>query len=197
MPGGIFIESGQADLMLISWMGADFHNKGERVYRLLGCTLTFGGDLPKPGETLQYDIHVDGHAKHDAVRLFFFHYDCRIDGDVRLSVRDGQAGFFTDEELADSDGILWTPEGAEIVAQPRLEAPDQLTTRRSFSQAQIEAFADGRPWECFGEGFEHSQTHSHTPTIQGGRMLFLEEVTEFDAQGGPWGRGYLLSLIHI
>lgn len=191
MPGGIFIESGQADLMLISWMGADFHNKGERVYRLLGCTLTFGGDLPKPGETLQYDIHVDGHAKHDAVRLFFFHYDCRIDGDVRLSVRDGQAGFFTDEELADSDGILWTPEGAEIVAQPRLEAPDQLTTRRSFSQAQIEAFADGRPWECFGEGFEHSQTHSHTPTIQGGRMLFLEEVTEFDAQGGPWGRGYL------
>ena len=191
MPGGIFIESGQADLMLISWMGADFHNKGERVYRLLGCTLTFGGDLPKPGETLQYDIHVDGHAKHDEVRLFFFHYDCRIDGGIRLSVRDGQAGFFTDEELADSDGILWTPEGAEIVSQPRLEAPDQLTTRTSFSRAQIEAFADGRPWECFGEGFEHSQTHSHTPTIQGGRMLFLEEVTEFDASGGPWGRGYL------
>ncbi|MGH1345638.1 MAG: beta-ketoacyl synthase N-terminal-like domain-containing protein [Nannocystales bacterium] len=191
MPGGIFIESGQADLMLISWMGADFQNKGERVYRLLGCTLTFGGDLPKPGETLKYDIHVDGHAKHDAVRLFFFHYDCRVDGDIRLSVRDGQAGFFTDEELADSDGILWTPQGAEIVAQPRLEAPDQLTTRTSFTQAQIEAFADGRPWECFGEGFEHSQTHSHTPTIQGGRMLFLEEVTEFDASGGPWGRGYM------
>ncbi len=191
MPGGIFIESGQADLMLISWMGADFHNKGERVYRLLGCTLTFGGDLPKPGETLQYDIHVDGHAKHDAVRLFFFHYDCRIDGEVRLSVRDGQAGFFTEQELADSDGILWTPEGAEILAHPRLEAPDQLTTHRSFSRAQIEAFAQGRPWECFGEGFEHSQTHSHTPTIQGGRMLFLEEVTQFDPEGGPWSRGYL------
>ncbi|MBV1858414.1 MAG: 1-acyl-sn-glycerol-3-phosphate acyltransferase [Nannocystaceae bacterium] len=191
MPGGIFIECGQADLMLISWMGADFVNKGERVYRLLGCTLTFGGDLPKPGETLQYDIHVDGHAKHDAVRLFFFHYDCRVDGDIRLSVRDGQAGFFTDEELADSDGILWTPQDADIVAQPRLEAPDQLTTRRSFSRTQIEAFADGRPWECFGEGFEHSQTHSHTPTIQGGRMLFLEEVTEFNSEGGPWGRGYL------
>jgi len=191
MPGGIFIESGQADLMLISWMGADFLNKGERVYRLLGCTLTYGGDLPVVGDTLQYDIHVDGHAQHDAVRLFFFHYDCRIGGDIRLSVRDGQAGFFTDEELADSDGILWTPEDAEIVAQPRLEAPDQLTTRRSFTRPQIEAFADGRPWECFGEGFEFSQTHSHTPTIQGGRMLFLEEVTTFDPRGGPWGRGYL------
>ncbi len=191
MPGGIFIESGQADLMLISWMGADFLNKGERVYRLLGCTLTYGGDLPAVGDTLQYDIHVDGHAQHDEVRLFFFHYDCRIGDDIRLSVRDGQAGFFTDEELADSDGILWTPEAAEIVAQPRLEAPDQLTTRRSFTREQIEAFADGRPWECFGDGFEFSQTHSHTPTIQGGRMLFLEEVTQFDPQGGPWGRGYL------
>jgi acyl transferase domain-containing protein len=39
MPPGIFIESGQADLLLISWLGIDFHNKGERAYRLLGCAV--------------------------------------------------------------------------------------------------------------------------------------------------------------
>ena len=36
MPAGFMIEAGQADLMLISYMGIDLLNRGERVYRLLG-----------------------------------------------------------------------------------------------------------------------------------------------------------------
>jgi hypothetical protein len=76
MPAGIMIESGQADLFLISYLGVDFHNRGERAYRLLGCELTYHGSLPKPGETLRYEIDVDGHANQGDVRLFFFHYDC-------------------------------------------------------------------------------------------------------------------------
>jgi hypothetical protein len=107
MPAGIMIESGQADLLLISWLGIDRLNQGERVYRLLGCELTYHGELPQPGETLSYEIHVDSHAQQGDVRLFFFHYDCRVNGELRLSVRHGQAGFFTDRELANSGGILW------------------------------------------------------------------------------------------
>jgi len=191
MPAGIMIESGQADLMLISYMGADFLNKGERVYRLLGCELTYEGDLPKPGETLSYEIHVDGHAQQDDVRLFFFHYDCLVDGAPRIRVRGGQAGFFSDEELANSDGILWSAEAFEPAADARLDAPAVVCTRSSFSHEQLRAFAAGRAWECFGEGFDHSRTHTESPTIQAGKMLFLDEVSEFDPKGGPWGRGYL------
>ena len=94
MPAGIMIESGQADLMLISYMGADFLNQGERVYRLLGCELTYEGALPKPGETLCYEIHVDGHARQDDVRLFFFHYECLVDGQPRIRVKGGQNEIF-------------------------------------------------------------------------------------------------------
>ena len=56
--------------------------------------------MPKPGDTLTYDIYVDGHAKTGPVRLFFFHYDCRIGDRLLISVRNGQAGFFTEDELA-------------------------------------------------------------------------------------------------
>ena len=128
MPAGIMIESGQADLMLISYLGVDFTNRGERVYRLLGCELTYHGGLPAVGETLKYDIHMDGHATQGDVRLMFFHSDCRSDGEVRLSVRKGQAGFFTDAELADSDGCLWTPQEQELAPNPRLDQPYQLTS---------------------------------------------------------------------
>ncbi|GLZ28831.1 type I polyketide synthase [Lentzea sp. NBRC 105346] len=107
MPAGIMIEAGQADLLLISWLGADLLNRGERIYRLLGCELTYHGELPKPGETLEYEITIDGHGEHDGIRLFFFHYDCYVDGELRLSVRNGQAGFFTDEELANTGGVIW------------------------------------------------------------------------------------------
>ncbi len=201
MPAGIMIESGQADLFLISYLGADFANKGERAYRLLGCEMTWLGDLPKVGETLAYDIHVDGHANQGDVRLFFFHYDCWIkqaDGTLRpaLRVRHGQAGFFTRGELDDSAGILWTPEEQEIIEDARVDAP-AIPVKKSFDRTDLDAFADGRPWECFGDAFERTKTHTRTPQIQKGRMLFLDEVTEFDPQGGPWKRGYLKGVSHI
>ena len=191
MPAGVMIESGQADLLLISWMGIDLLNRSERVYRLLGCELTYHEQLPRVGETLRYEIHVDGHAKHGDVRLFFFHYDCAVNGHLRLSVRGGQAGFFTDAELADSAGVLWDAATGEHNAQARLDAPAVLCTRSAFSAEQIAAFAEGDVLGCFGPGFELTRTHNDTPRIAGAPMLFFREVTHFEARGGPWGRGYL------
>jgi acyl transferase domain-containing protein/3-hydroxymyristoyl/3-hydroxydecanoyl-(acyl carrier protein) dehydratase/1-acyl-sn-glycerol-3-phosphate acyltransferase len=190
MPAGVMIESGQADLLLISWLGIDALNQGERVYRLLGCDLTYHGGLPVPGDTLQYDIHVDGHAKQGDVRLFFFHYDCRIRGETRLTVRNGQAGFFTDEELANSAGVLWDPE-VERPEPAQVDPPAVQGTRARLTPEQLRAFAAGRPFDCFGPGWELTRTHVRTPRITDEKMQFLHEVTAIDHAGGPWGRGYL------
>ncbi len=191
MPAGIMIESGQADLMLISYLGVDRENRGERVYRLLGCVLTYHGGLPEVGETLVYDIHLDGHAKQGDTRLMFFHYDCHVGGARRLSVRQGQAGFFSDAELDSSDGCIWRPEDQEIVETPRLDPPALACARSSFTPAQVQAFAAGRPWECFGDAFLYTRSHTRTPRIQSGRMLFFDQVDSFAPRGGPWDRGYL------
>jgi len=176
---------------LISYLGADFQNQGDRVYRLLGCELTYKGGLPKAGDTLCYDIHIDGYAEQGPIRLFFFHYDCRINGEVRLSVRNGQAGFFTDEELADSGGILWDPNSEKPESEGRLDKPAYGATARSFNVDQVRAFTEGRLSDCFGSEFALSDTHTATPRIPEGRLNFLEQVTVFDPTGGPWKRGYL------
>lgn len=195
MPAGIMIESGQADLMLISWMGADLLNKSERVYRLLGCEVTYLGGLPEIGDTLRFDIHVDGHARQGDVRLFFFHYDCTIDGVERMSMRNGQAGFFTDEELAASGGVLWRPE-EQTVSGPMEQTPAQ-TSRTSLQRADLEAMASGDIWHTFGEGFERAGSHTRTPSIHADDMLFVDEVTDLDFTGGPWGRGYLRAVAPV
>ncbi|MCV7056695.1 beta-ketoacyl synthase N-terminal-like domain-containing protein [Mycolicibacterium gilvum] len=191
MSPGVVIESGQADLLLASWLGADFSNRGERVYRLLGCDLTFMGGLPQGGETLHYDIHIDGHAKTGATRLFFFHYDCYIGDRLAISVRNGQAGFFSDEELANSDGVLW--DAADDVPRDgaRRDDPPQVTLKRSFGRADIETFTAGDAFACFGSGFEMAAAHSRTPSLPTGKLRLFDEVSEFDPDGGPWGRGYL------
>jgi 3-hydroxymyristoyl/3-hydroxydecanoyl-(acyl carrier protein) dehydratase/1-acyl-sn-glycerol-3-phosphate acyltransferase len=209
MPAGILIESGQADLMLISYLGVDFLNRSERVYRLLGCDLTYHGSLPAPGDTLRYEIHVDGHASQGDVRLFFFHYDCHAHteqagmpastgaGRPQLSVRNGQAGFFTDEELADSAGVLWDAATGEHLGDARVDPPAVKCQASRFDRARLEDFARGRPDLCFGKGFEVGATHTRSPRISGGKMLLLEEVTELSPTGGPWGRGYLRAVDHL
>ncbi len=197
MPVGVLIESGQADLLLVSYLGADFVNKSERVYRLLGCEVTFRAELPQVGDTLHYEIHLDGYAQHGPVRIFFFHYDCWSGDTLLFSVREGQAGFFTDDELAHSNGVIWDARTAEIVSEPRLDPPAVHCERRSFTAEQVIAFSEGRVVECFGEAFRAAENHVRTPTIARGRMLFFNDVVTFDPTGGPWQRGYLRADDHL
>lgn len=191
MPAGLMIEAGQADLLLISWLGIDLLNRGERAYRLLGCELTYRGSPPRAGETLRYEIHIDGHARHGGVRLFFFRYDCFVGDELRLSVRDGQAGFFTKAELEDSDGVSGDPATSPPAPDVPQDPPAVPCTRTSFTAAQVRAFAEGRPADCFGPGWDATRSHVRSPRPDGGRLLLLHEVTAFDPAGGPWGRGYL------
>lgn len=191
---GLLVEAGQADLLLISWLGIDFLNKGEKVYRLLGCELSYHGDLPAVGDTLRFDIHLDRHVEHQDTRLFFFHSDC-IDaetGRTVLTVRNGQAGFFTDKELSSPGGIIWdaSKELAQDESRPlvrnHLPSGEQI-----FAEDQVQLFSEGKIWECFGKGYERAASHHMSPGIPGGKMLLFDRVSSCNIKGGPLQRGYI------
>ncbi|MDQ0693782.1 polyketide synthase [Streptomyces sp. W4I9-2] len=191
MPAGVLIEAGQADLLLLSWLGVDLLNRGERAYRLLGCEVTFHGGPPRPGDTLCFEIYLDGHAEADGVRLAFFHYDCYVDGELRLSVREGQAGFFTPAELAGSGGVRWDPAGRAPGDDLPLDPPAVRCERTRFDADRVRALTRGRPADCFGPGWEATAAHVRSPGLDEERLRLLDEVTAFEPAGGPWGRGYL------
>ncbi len=191
MPAGIFIECGQADLTLISYLGIDFLNQGERFYRLLGCEITWFGQAPKIGDTLKYEIRITGHAQQGEVRLFFFEYECWINGKIRTRMRNGHAGFFTRQELNESKGVIWEPSLDCFTPNPRLVAGPCITEKRAFSCEETKALTRGELWNCFGERFAFAKTHHRTPTTEAGRLNFIHQVTQFDPHGGPMKRGYL------
>ena len=118
-PAVVVVESGQADLFLVSYLGIDEECRGERIYRLLDCDLTFHAARPKPGETLRHDIRIAKFVRLGATTLFYFEYDCITvsDGQPLLTMRNGCAGFFTPAELAHPRGV-----DTEVVDLPQ-QAP--------------------------------------------------------------------------
>lgn len=199
MRPGPLIESGQADLSLISWMGADFQNRDERVYRLLGCEMTVHDEgLPQVGDTLCYQIEITGHAEVSGIRLFFFQYDCRVDGRLVISVRNGQAGFFTDEELASSKGVLinLADEQPLTIDPPAIDIT-KASRKTAFTADDLQALRDGDAFACFGEGFEHCAAHTNPPRLPTGKLVLFDEVSHFEPAGGAWGRGFLQAVATV
>ena len=197
VPAGIALEMGQADLLLISWLGVDFENKGQRVYRLLGIdAIAFRGML-KIGDRMVVDINVGGYAKVGPVRLFFFNSHGWVNGELASAVRNGQTGFFTNKELRSSGGILWNPANAKPREVGRLDPPAVVHGKRAFSADEVRAFSEDRAVDCFGPVYAETLNHTRTPRIQRGLMQLIDEITEFDPEGGPWGRGYICAVKHL
>ncbi|MFM9279417.1 hotdog family protein [Paenibacillus jiagnxiensis] len=192
MPAGLMIEGVANPVgLLMSWLGIESHNKGNRNLRLLGCEFMFHESLVKHNTTITSELTVDAHAHNGGTWITSFHTDCYAAGQKRFTMRKGQVGFFTAAELLGSRGVNWDAETARFHADARRDAPVVVCEHRSFSKEQVSLFAKGRTAECFGTGYEAASTHTRSPRIQAGNMLMMDEVQCFDPQGGPWGKGYL------
>jgi 3-oxoacyl-(acyl-carrier-protein) synthase/3-hydroxymyristoyl/3-hydroxydecanoyl-(acyl carrier protein) dehydratase len=191
IPWAVAVESGQCDLMLISYLGIDFENKGERVYRLLDCTLTFLGDLPRGGDTLRYDIKINNYARNGETLLFFFSYECFVGDKMVLKMDGGCAGFFTDEELADGKGVIRTEDEIKarslVVKQtfnPLLDCP-----KTSFNYGDIHKLLTADIQGCFGPS--HAGAAQPSLCFASEKFLMIEQVSKVDRHGGTWGLGLI------
>ncbi|MGI5227930.1 beta-ketoacyl synthase N-terminal-like domain-containing protein [Actinoallomurus sp. CA-142502] len=189
VPWSVTIESGQCDLLLISYLGVDFGNRGERVYRLLDCTLTFLGRLPREGDTLRYDIHIDSFARTADTLLFFFHYDCFAGERKIMEMRGGCAGFFTDEELAQGKGVLGGRSRVDL-GRARFEPPLR-TDRVTLDAADLDRLSDGALAAVFGPEYDQG---GRNPALRlaPSRIRMLDRIVRLDPAGGPRGLGEIV-----
>ncbi len=190
IPWAVAVESGQCDLLLISYLGIDFEAQGNRVYRLLDCTLTFMDNLPQEGETLRYDIAITSFVRSGDALLFFFNYDCYVGERLVLRMTDGCAGFFTDAELAHGRGVITSPKelAARAQVQPRHFAPLLTCPRTSFSYDDLLALSTGDIARAFGAAYnQHGRNRSLR--LPPRKLLMIDRVTSIELHGGLWGLG--------
>lgn len=198
IPWAVAVESGQCDLMLISYLGIDFENKGERVYRLLDCTLTFLGDLPRGGDTLRYDIKINNFARNGDTLLFFFSYECFVGDKMILKMDGGCAGFFTDKELSDGKGVIQTEDELKL-RQQVLNNPNKPTfapllhcAQTAFDYGQIHHLLTGDIGSCFGGehvGHQLQTGMQKSLCFASEKFLMIERVSNLQVSGGTWGLG--------
>lgn len=194
VPTAVAVESGQCDLLLISYIGIDFENQGVLVYRLLDCSLTFRGKLPHAGQTLRYDIQIDSYARSGNNLLFFFQYDCYADGELILEMRNGCAGFFSDADLAQGKGVVLTE--AERTARTQLQKrhfPPLLHCHKvTFTRAEFHQLSRGDLAACFGTGYGQAGLN---PSLRypAPAMIMLDRITAVEPTAGAWGLGKLIA----
>ena len=193
IPLCVAVESGQCDLLLISYLGIDFENKGNLVYRLLDCTLTFLEDLPREGETLRYDIKINSFVRNGDNLLFFFSYECFVGDKMVLKMDGGCAGFFDDEQLEQGKGIIVSDRelAARKQIKPQRFTPLLVCHKSSFDRADILHLTRGDLAACFGDSYAQ---YALNPALRlpPPEILMLDRVTSIDLQGGAWGLGLII-----
>ncbi len=185
MPISLTVESGQADMLLAGWLGIDLHAKGEAVYRLLDATIAFEGPLPKPGETIRYDIRVLRFFQHGETWLFRFEYDGSVGGRPLLRMREGCAGFFTNEALAAGKGLLERD-------FPPMAASSKAGSAPALGERELDRLRQGDLAGAFGPEFAGHPV-ARPATIPGGKMALFDRVVELDTRGGVAGLGRVVT----
>ncbi len=195
IPWAVSVESGQCDLLLISYLGIDFENKGNLVYRLLDCTLTFVDDLPFEGQTLRYDISIDSFVRNGDNLLFFFSYNCYVEDRLVLTMRNGCAGFFKDEQLEDGLGVVYSKEElqAKINAKKPAFTPLLTTKKTSFSKEDLRHLIAGDMERCFDSKAYFANGRNPSLRLPPEQILMIDRITSVDLRGGAYGLGYVIA----
>ena len=193
IPWAVSVESGQCDLMLISYLGIDLQNKGELVYRLLDCTLTFVDDLPFEGQTLRYDISINSYVRNGDNLLFFFSYLCYVEDRLVLKMDGGCAGFFTYDQLQEGNGVIYTDKEvqARLTATKRHFTPLLRSPKTSFSKEDLRHLIRGDMEKCFDDISYYANGRNPSLRLPPEQILMLDRITRVDIHGGAYGLGYI------
>jgi len=189
-PVCISVEAGQADLFLCAYLGIDLAVKGKRSYRLLDAVVKFHRGLPEPGDVIRYEIEIDHFSRQGETYLFFFNFEGYIGDSHLISMYKGCAGFFTEEEVRNSGGILLTEEDTRsLPGKKPLDWKNLVPLYpESYDDAAVEALRNGELSNCFGSFFDDI----HLPEslrLPGGRMKLIHRILLMDPKGGRYGLG--------
>jgi 3-oxoacyl-(acyl-carrier-protein) synthase/3-hydroxymyristoyl/3-hydroxydecanoyl-(acyl carrier protein) dehydratase len=193
MPTAIAVESGQADLMLSAWLGADFKTRGHAVYRLLDAKVCFHNRLPAIASTIRYHIRIKRFFEQGGTLFFHFNFEATVDGEALMTMTDGCAGFFTEEALADGRGVKrsqlqLSPEAGRWTGgyQPLVPVQDE-----SYDDVQLDALRKGDYVACFGSAFADLAL-DQPKTLPDGDMRLVHRIPELQVRGGRYGKGRIV-----
>ncbi|MCB0208343.1 MAG: PfaB family protein [Anaerolineae bacterium] len=184
----VAIEASHANMLLISYLGIDFENKGQRVYRALDGYITFLDELPRAGQTLRCVVKITSFVKSGDILIFFYDYDCFVDNKKLLKMKGG-AGFFSDKDLSKAKGMSV---GQSKLNKKTIEKhyfePPKRCTKTTFHHTDLLHLGNGHIADCFGSHYAQNGLNPSLKLPESDRLM-IDRVTSIDPTGGDWGLG--------
>jgi PfaB family protein len=192
VPGAIALEASHSNIFLVSYLGLDLEGNGQRIYRNLGGTATFYGDLPQVGDTLRCTVKIDSFSRSGDTLLLFFTYECFVGNRKVLTMKSG-GGLFSEEDLKKGQGITLTQREKEERAKIKKQhfQPLLICEKSSFNQQDLVNLDEGNLAACFGANYASkiSNPSLRLPSLP---MRMLDRVVSVEPTGGAWGLGFLV-----
>ena len=187
---GICKEAGHGLLMLLSYLGTDFEDKGERSFRLLDLSSTFLFEQPENLKTLRCRVKITSSMKTEKSLLIFFQGEALIGDRVWMKLHDGCAGLFSDRELEQGQGIVISEskEKQRDRIQKQQFAPLLTCSKLKFEPSDILSLSRGNLSTCFGDEYQQN-TLNPSLRLPPEKLLMLDNVMMVDPQGGVAGLG--------
>ncbi len=197
-PVCISVEAGQADLFLSAYLGIDFAVKGKRTYRLLDASVIFRRGLPRPGDVIRYQIKIEKFIRQGDTYLFFFNFEGFINNSRLISMSNGCAGFFTEEEIRLSGGIIPSDEETRPSEGKKPKDWKELVpiSSESYDDGALEDLRSGNLAGCFGELFNGVEL-AESLRLPGGRMKLIDRIQLLDPALGRYGLGIIRAVADI
>jgi 3-hydroxymyristoyl/3-hydroxydecanoyl-(acyl carrier protein) dehydratase len=192
IPGTVAIEASHANMLLVSYLGIDFENQGQRVYRALDGHITFLDKLPQAGDTLRCNVTIDSFARSGDTQIFFYTYECFVRDRILLKMK-GIAGFFTDEALEKAKGISPTfapPSGGSggAGAQAKYFESPLTCHKLAFDEVDLTRLSEGDIAACFGQQYQQNG-RNRSLRLPPSAVRMIDRVTSVDPRGGARGLG--------
>ncbi|MGJ8678069.1 MAG: beta-ketoacyl synthase N-terminal-like domain-containing protein [Akkermansiaceae bacterium] len=163
----------QGVLFLLGYIGIDRWLEGKRTYRWLDAKMKFSGISLPAGSTVRYHIRVRSFTQLGQMLLFVTDFDCDVNGQRFLEIRDCTGGFFTEEDLAKGQGLpareIFPPNNTFRFHQP-------LCRKTTLNELELSHWQRGRIASCFGHTHTSIETNSPLLRLMPGPMRFIDQV---------------------
>ncbi|MGG6270644.1 PfaB family protein [Leptolyngbya sp. AN03gr2] len=192
LPTSVLMEACQSNMFLISYLGIDFENKGQRVYRALDGSTRFFNKAPKVGETLCCKLDITSFVRGSDTLLFFYTCNYFVRGQRIMELKSA-GGFFTDDQLKDGSGATFTK--IEQVAKSKIKKqrfePLLHCDKTHFSEQDLSHLTHGNLTACFGKA-DYSSDRNPALRMFPLAARMIDRVLSVDPFGGAWGLGAIV-----
>lgn len=190
----VLSEASQIGIFLGAYIGIDIHSKGTLRFRIADTKTKYVKSMDvKVGDTIRLNFRIKSFIKNGETTLIACEYEC-YNNEELMMVTQAMGGYFTDQDLEGSKGIVNLPGKMQKKLSQKKLVPCTQNSQHSFNKEEMCAFYEGDFKKCFKSA---CSVNMKTPYGVKEEVRMIENIEEISFTGGKYGLGKVVATRRI